>query len=195
MIFEYLPCEISFQDFCFAKISQSLRELFNEILILQTVISSHNMLNLNLPAYSFKIKSGEGRKLIFDEIRRKYVVLTPEEWVRQNFVQYLVREKSCPASLISLERQFDYNRMVKRADILIHNRSGMPVMMVECKAPDIKINQETFNQIALYNLRFNVPFLIITNGIEHYCCRYSKKGKGYRFLKQIPDYQELICSD
>jgi len=150
------------------------------------------MQSLNLPTYSFKLKIKDGKKLIFDEIRRKYVALTPEEWVRQNFTQYLIKEKSYPASLIVMERQFDYNRMVKRADIMIHNRSGMPVMLVECKAPGVKISQETFNQIALYNLEFNLPFLVVTNGMKHYCCKYIEKGRAYRFLKQIPDYQELI---
>ncbi len=153
------------------------------------------MESLNLPTYSFKLKSEGGRKLIFDEIRRKYVVLTPEEWIRQNFIRYLIHEKFFPATLIALEQQFEYNRMVKRVDILIYSRSGKPVMMVECKAPDIKINQETFNQIALYNLRFNVSFLVVTNGVVHYCCKYDKEGKKHRFLKQIPDYQELILTD
>jgi len=123
------------------------------------------------------------------------VVLTPEEWIRQNFVQYLVREKSFPAPLIVLEQQFEYNRMVKRVDVLVYSRSGKPVMLVECKAPDIKINQKTFNQIALYNLRFNVPYLAVTNGVMHYCCKYKEKGEGYKFLNQIPDYQDLNWKD
>jgi len=153
------------------------------------------MESLNLPTYSFKLKSEGGRKLIFDEIRRKYVVLTPEEWIRQNFVRYLISEKSFPSSLISLEQQFEYNRMVKRVDILVYNRSGKPVMMIECKAPGTKINQAVFDQIALYNLRFKVQFLAVTNGVDHYCCKYDKAGQGYIFLKQIPDYQALIEQD
>lgn len=153
------------------------------------------MERLNLPTYSFKLKSEGERKLIFDEIRRKYVALTPEEWIRQNFVRYLVREKSFPSALIVLEQQFEYNRMVKRVDILVYSRAGKPVMMVECKAPGIKINQKAFNQIALYNLRFNVPYLVVTNGIVHYCCNYKEEGEGYEFLKQIPDYQELNRKD
>lgn len=149
------------------------------------------MESLNLPTYSFKLKSERGRKFIFDEIRRKYVALTPEEWIRQNFVRYLVSEKSFPAALITVEQQFEYNRMVKRADILVYNRSGKPVMIIECKSPGTKINQQTFNQIALYNLRFNVPFLAVTNGLVHYCCEYYGQGEGHRFLEQIPDYSEL----
>lgn len=153
------------------------------------------MEGLNLPTYSFKLKSEGGRKFIFDEIRRKYVALTPEEWVRQNFIRYLVNEKSFPAALIAVEQQFEYNRMVKRADILVYDRSGKPVMMVECKSPGTKINQKAFNQIALYNLRFNLLFLAVTNGVVHYCCKYGGRGEGHRFLERIPDYSELTPMD
>jgi hypothetical protein len=149
------------------------------------------MQGLNLPTYSFRIKSVDGRNMIFDEIRRRYVVLTPEEWVRQNFIRYLVSDKSYPSSLIAIEKQFKYNKLVKRSDILVYNRGGIPVLMIECKAPDIKINQEVFDQIALYNLKYNVPYLVVTNGIHHYCCNYeTEKGK-YKFLDEIPDYPVL----
>jgi hypothetical protein len=153
------------------------------------------MQSLNLPTYSFKLKFEGGRNLIYDEIRRKYVVLTPEEWVRQNFIRYLISEKSYPAALIALEKQFEYNRMEKRSDILVYNRRGIPVLMVECKAPGIKVNQNVFDQIALYNLTFNVPYLIVTNGINHYCCKYLKEPGRYQFLEEIPDYQVLNCED
>ena len=150
---------------------------------------------LNLPTYSFKLKSEGGRNLIFDDIRRRYVALTPEEWVRQNFIRYLISEKSYPPALITLEKQFAYNKMVKRSDILVYNRKGDPVLMIECKATGVKVNQQVFDQIALYNLKFNVPYLIVTNGIHHYCCRYDVSQGGYRFLEEIPDYPGLSPED
>jgi len=146
------------------------------------------MQSLNLPTYSFKLKSGRGRNLIFDEIRKKYIALTPEEWVRQNFIRYLISEKAYPASLISLEKHFTYNRMQKRSDILVYDRNANPVLMVECKSPDVKISQAVFDQIALYNLKFRVPYLIVTNGMYHYCCRYTEEKRNYIFLEDIPEY-------
>lgn len=151
--------------------------------------------SLNLPTYSFKLKSEGGRKLIFDEIRRRYVALTPEEWVRQNFIKYLTYEKAYPTALISLEKHFRYNRMQKRSDILVYDRNGMPVLMVECKAPDVKVNQAVFDQIALYNLKFKVPYLVVTNGIQHYCCRYTEDKGSYRFLEEIPEYNLISPAD
>jgi len=133
--------------------------------------------------------------MIFDEIRRKYVVLTPEEWVRQNFIRYLVNEKAYPAALISLEKHFKYNRLKKRSDILVHDRKGLPVLIVECKAPDVKVNQAVFDQIALYNLKFKVLYLVVTNGIHHYCCRYTEEKGGYRFLEDIPEYDIISPPD
>lgn len=153
------------------------------------------MESLNLPTYSFKLKSEGGRNLIFDEIRRRYVVLTPEEWVRQNFIRYLVSEKFYPAALMVLEKQFGYNRMIKRFDVMVYNRRGDPVLLVECKAPAVKLDQKVFDQIALYNLEFNLPYLIVTNGINHYCCRYLKGRGKYQFLAEIPDYSVFNHGD
>jgi type I site-specific restriction endonuclease len=153
------------------------------------------MQSLNLPTYSFKLKSERGRNLIFDEIRKRYVALTPEEWVRQNFVRYLINEKSYPAALISLEKHFSYNRMQKRSDILVYDRKASPVLMVECKSSEVKINQAVFDQIALYNLKFKVPFLVVTNGIHHYCCRYIEEKGNYRFLEEIPEYSIISPGD
>jgi len=146
---------------------------------------------LNLPTYSFKLKSEEGRNFIFDELRRKYVILTPEEWVRQHFIRYLVDHRSYPAMLIEVEKQFTHNRLTRRADILVNNRMAEPVMLVECKAPVVKISQQTFTQAALYNLKFRLPYLVLTNGMKHYACRFDQGGN-YSFLEGIPDYDELI---
>ncbi len=113
------------------------------------------MQKLNLPQYKFNIKSKENKTLIFDEIRKKYIVLTPEEWVRQHFVCYLQHEKNYPISLISVEKQLIINNLKKRFDILVFNRNGQPKIIVECKAPSVKITQDTFDQIARYNLKLN----------------------------------------
>lgn len=146
---------------------------------------------LNLPTYSFTIKSEDGRSMIFDPVRRKYVVLTPEEWVRQNFLMYLVREKGFPASLIAVEKEFSFNRMKKRSDILAHNRQGEPVFLVECKAPSVQVSREVFDQIGLYNLSFRVPWLVVTNGMKHYCCRYNRETASYEFTDRIPAWDEI----
>ncbi len=146
------------------------------------------MERLNLPTYSFSLKSEDGRNYIFDSIRKKYVVLTPEEWVRQNFIRYLVREKGFPASLLTVERTFRFNRMLKRTDILAYNNLGEPLLLVECKAPSVPITENAFDQIGLYNLAHQVPWLIVTNGMKHYCCRYVEQENKYRFTDFIPDW-------
>ena len=146
------------------------------------------MENLNLPTYSFKIKSELQRKLIFDSIRRKYVVLTPEEWVRQNFIQYLVEEKGYPASLIAVEKKVDVNLLPQRSDIVLYNRNAKPVIIVECKSAKIKVTQDVFNQIARYNMKLRVPFLVVTNGLQHYCCQMDYQKKTFKFIPEIPLY-------
>ncbi len=150
------------------------------------------METLNLPTYSFKLKSNTGRNYIFDEIRKKYVVLTPEEWVRQNFIKYLCEEKKFPESLISVETNFSLYNTKKRSDILIYDRGGSPVMMVECKAPSVKIDNMVFDQILRYNLNFNLGYLIITNGLLHFCFKIDKTDNSTEFLNEIPDYSSLI---
>ncbi len=146
------------------------------------------MQKLNLPPCSFKSKRNERHTLIFDELRKKYLVLTPEEWVRQHFVQFLINKKKYPASLIALEKQFTVNNLKKRTDIVVFNSSGNPNIIVECKAPNIKITQTTFDQIARYNIKLNANYLIITNGLEHYFCKMDFKNKTYVFLEDIPEY-------
>ena len=147
------------------------------------------MQKLNLPNYIFKLKSNENKTLIFDKWRKKYMVLTPEEWVRQHFVQYLIDEKKYPVSLIAIEKQLTINNLKKRTDIVIFSSDGLPNIIVECKAPKIKISQDTFDQIARYNLKLNANYLVVTNGLQHYFCKLDKKNETYIFLKNIPDYQ------
>jgi len=149
------------------------------------------MFKLNLPQYTFKLKTDGQKKQIFDPVRRKYIVLTSEEWVRQNFVQYLVQEKGYPQSLLTIERGLDLNGTKKRFDIVANNKQGKPVIIVECKSPKVKLSQETFDQITRYNIVLQVDYLIITNGIEHYSCKIDYTNKSYTFLKEIPSFQNL----
>ncbi|WP_041383256.1 type I restriction enzyme HsdR N-terminal domain-containing protein [Polaribacter sp. MED152] len=146
------------------------------------------MQKLNLPKYNFKLKNSENKVLIFDNLRKKHFVLTPEEWVRQHYVQYLIQEKQYPVSLIALEKQLVINNRRKRTDILIFDNLGNPDIIVECKAPSIKITQDTFDQIARYNLKLKANFLIVTNGLHHFYCKMDFENENYVFLKDIPDY-------
>jgi hypothetical protein len=146
------------------------------------------MTNLNLPKYSFRIKNRENKLYIFDKIRKKNVVLTEEEWVRQNFVEYLNKEKNYPLSIIALEKQCIVNDLKKRTDILIFDKKGGPYIIVECKAPMVRIDQSTFDQIARYNMELNAQYLIVTNGLQHFYCQMNHEEKKYIFLEEIPNY-------
>ena len=148
------------------------------------------MVPLNLPEYSFRIREAEKGTQIFDSIRKKFVALTPEEWVRQNFIQYLIEEKNYPRSLIAVETGLKYNRLKKRSDITVYDRKGNVWMIVECKAPEIKISQNTFDQVATYNMagKIKTQFLAVTNGLKHYCCKMNYEGEKYDFLKGFPEF-------
>ena len=147
------------------------------------------MTNLNLPKFSFRIKNRENKLYIFDKIRKKNLLLTEEEWVRQNFVSYLHEHKKYPLSLIALEKQCTVNDLVKRTDILVFDKTGSPYIIVECKAPQVQISQDTFDQIARYNMKLNATYLIVTNGLHHYFCQMDHKAKQYQFLQEIPNYR------
>lgn len=151
--------------------------------------SSQYMQKLNLPIYSIKLKKEENKTFVFDPIRKKYIVLTPEEWVRQNFIQFLIQEKKYPASLMAVEMEIDLLNTKKRCDIVLYNTNGLPHMIVECKAPSIKISQDTFDQIARYNITLKTDLLIVTNGMQHYTCMMDHQNQRYHFLKEIPDYK------
>ncbi len=147
------------------------------------------MKTLNLPSYQFNLIVENKKTKIFDAIRKKFLVLTPEEWVRQHFVYFLIEEKKYPISLIALEKQLTINNRKKRTDILVFNTAGNPEIIVECKAPSIKITQATFDQIARYNLKLKATYLIVTNGLEHFYCKMDFKNETYIFLKEVPDYK------
>jgi len=150
---------------------------------------------LNLPQYSFRISGKPGKKLIFDNFRKRWVSLTPEEWVRQNFARYLTEHKHFPASLVAIERSLRMNQRDFRTDIVLFSKSGNPLVVVECKAPEVKISQQVFDQIARYNLDLRVSFLIVTNGLTHYCCRFDQQQLTYTFLPEIPDYKDIEILD
>ena len=144
------------------------------------------MLNLSFPNYEFTLKEINQKRFIFDEIRKKYIELTPEEWVRQNCIKFLINEKKFKKNLISIEKKIQLNNTTKRFDILVHDTNGECSLLVECKAPNIKINQESFDQILRYNQVVNAKFLMVTNGIIHYYCRINNHQKNIKFLKEIP---------
>ena len=149
------------------------------------------MKQLNLPEYSFKITGKEGNKIILDPIRRRYVKLTPEEWVRQNFIQYLINKGKYPPGLLGIEVMFSFIKLKRRVDILVHNRSGQPVMIVECKAPEVALDEKVFEQIATYNMKYKVLYLVVTNGDHHYACKFNHKEMSFEYLMVIPLYEEL----
>ncbi len=150
------------------------------------------MNGLNLPEFTPKIMEKDGKRSIFDRIRRKYVALTPEEWVRQHFVYYLIAEKNYPESCIANEVQIKLNSTVKRCDTIVYNLFVEPLAIVEYKAPQIRINRTIFDQIVRYNMELRVKYLIVSNGMDHYCCRIDYETQSYSFLEEIPNYQAMI---
>ena len=130
--------------------------------------------------------------MILDPVRRKYVKLTPEEWVRQNFIQYLINEGKYPAGLLGIEVLFRFNKLKRRTDILVHKRSGEPVMIVECKSPDVKIDEKVFEQIVSYDMKYKVPYIVVTNGMHHYACKVDFQEMKYDYLLVIPLYEDLL---
>jgi hypothetical protein len=150
------------------------------------------MEKLNLPAFRSQIRSAKnGKQEIFDEIRRKFVRLTPEEWVRQHFLHYMIGQLGIPGSLIVVEAALKYNYLVKRFDILAYRTNGKPCLIVECKSPAIEITQSVFDQVAMYNMTLKVDYLAVTNGLRHYVCKIDHEERTYLFLPDIPDYDVL----
>ena len=147
------------------------------------------MQKLNYPSYTFKLKTNENKTLIFDIVRKKYVTLTPEEWVRQHTIHYLFKEKNYPISLMAVEKQLKIRTLRKRIDIVSYTNDGIPFLIVECKAPSVQISQDTFDQIARYNLKLEAQILMVTNGISHYYCVMNHKKQAYEFLSELPNAQ------
>lgn len=146
---------------------------------------------LNFPAYEFRLKEENGQLKIFDIVRKKYVVLTPEEWVRQHLIHYLNRDKSYPLGLMMVEKEFKYNKLSKRADIVVCDRTGAPFLMAECKSADMEITQHVFDQAMRYNLIMDVKIMILSNGITHFCFQLNKEKQTYLALTEIPAWEKL----
>ena len=146
------------------------------------------MLPLNFPAYDFRFKNSENKIHIFDVIRKKFVVLQPEEWVRQHVVHHLMETKQYQKSLINVEKQLIINTLKKRYDIVVFNSDSSIEILIECKAPKIKIDQSTFDQIARYNMNLKANYLMVTNGLEHFYCKMDFEEEKYTFLRDIPDF-------
>jgi type I site-specific restriction-modification system R (restriction) subunit len=144
---------------------------------------------LNFPSYDFKIRKSANGFEILDDVRKKWVVLTPEEWVRQHTIRWLISEKNYPAGLIAIERQILINGVSNRFDAVVFDRNASPLIVVECKAPEVEINEAVFDQAARYNMNVNASMLLITNGISHYCCTINHQEQTYQFLKDLPKYR------
>ena len=149
------------------------------------------MLSLNLPPFDIKIQQRDGKSFIFDPLRKKYIALTPEEWVRQHFVHLLTDYKGYPKGLLANEVQLNLNGTKKRCDTVLFNKDLSARMIVEYKAPTVEITQAVFDQITRYNMVLKVEYLIVSNGINHYCCRIDYSTMKYTFLPDIPAYEEL----
>ena len=149
------------------------------------------MYRLNLPPYPIKITEKGEKRYIFDFLRRKYVALTPEEWVRQHFVHFLVEQKGYPKGLLANEVELKAGEKRLRCDTLLYSSDSLPRMIIEYKAPTIQLQQKTFDQISIYNLLLKVDYLIVSNGLQHYCCKMDYTAQRYIFLENIPDYENL----
>jgi type I site-specific restriction endonuclease len=148
-----------------------------------------NLFKLDFPEYQFRVRQTERGTEIFDIIRRKFVALTPEEWVRQNTVQFLIHERQVPVGRMNVEVAIETLQLSRRADIVVFDNFGDPLTIVECKAPSVKITQEVFDQIARYNMTLKASYLFVTNGLTHFCCFIDLEKQSYHFLEEIPDYR------
>ena len=153
------------------------------------------MLSLNLPKYETKICERDGKLQIFDPLRKCHVALTPEEWVRQHFVNFLIESRGFPAALMANEVAITVNGMKRRCDTVVYDRQLQPKVIVEYKAPTVKITKEVFAQISRYNLTLKVDYLIVSNGLQHYCCRMDYPNNSYSFLQEIPEYTKIVQTE
>lgn len=149
------------------------------------------MKKLNLPSFQTKIRNTDSKAEIFDEFRKKFVNLTPEEWVRQNFAHFMVNQKQFPKGLLAIEYAFKLHARLKRVDILAFDTKGNPLLIVECKSADVNIDQKVFDQIARYNMALKVDYLVVTNGLDHYACKLDYGTMSYQFIEEIPSFENL----
>jgi hypothetical protein len=149
------------------------------------------MQQLNFPSFEFKLRDVNNRQEIFDPIRHKFIALTPEEWVRQHLIAYLILIKKYPVSKIGVEKQLLLNKLQKRFDLVVFGRNAKPFLLVECKAPGVEITEKTFDQAARYNMLLQAEYFMITNGLAHYYCRIDYERKQYIFIEEIPDFERV----
>ena len=149
------------------------------------------MNELNLPAYDVKLRGTRQKPEILDFLRRRYVALTPEEWVRQHFTHWLVEHKGYPAGLLANEVALRCGEKVLRCDSILYNKVVQPLMIIEYKAPTVPLTQRVFHQISAYNLLLHVDYLVVSNGLQHLCCRMDYATQSYTFLQAVPDYADL----
>ncbi|MEG0794959.1 MAG: type I restriction enzyme HsdR N-terminal domain-containing protein [Odoribacter sp.] len=145
------------------------------------------MMDLTLPAFDYKVKKQSGTTMVFDIIRKKYVVITPEEWVRQHLIHYLVHSKNCPTSLIGVEREINLYGLRRRFDLVVYARDGQPWLVVECKSPSVPLTQKVFDQVFRYNMTLDASYVAVTNGIQHYCGRISL-DRGFTLIEDFPSF-------
>ncbi len=149
------------------------------------------MQNLNLPVFNFRLRSESGSDYIFDEFRRRWVVLNPEEWVRQNFLKFLHEKKEFPKSLMAIEKRVFVNGLAQRFDLVVYRRNGVPIMVAEFKAPCVEIGQDTFDQAIRYNNFIKAAYVLVSNGITHYTCKIDFKKGSAEYLNDIPNFGDL----
>ena len=148
------------------------------------------MYKLNLPQYDYKLRKADGKVWIFDGIRKKFIVLTPEEWVRQHFIHYLIAERKYPRGLIKVEGGLLYNQLQKRTDIVVFDRVGKPWMIVECKSPDMPISEATLSQASVYNATLKAEFICVTNGLLHLCAHIDWDARNTLLLEDLPPFPD-----
>lgn len=150
-----------------------------------------NTTQLNFPEYPIVTKRVGSKNYLLGFVRKKYFLWTPEEWVRQHVLQFLVKDRAYPKSFLAVEKALRVNTLLRRTDVVAYNKNGAPILIVECKAPNIKITQQVFDQIAAYNISLKVEYLFITNGLEHYCCKIDYETKNYTFIEDLPNFDEI----
>jgi hypothetical protein len=146
---------------------------------------------LNFPTYEFKLRLHEGAQQVWDIVRKRWVVLTPEEWVRQHLIHFLHTEKQVPLTLMGIEKKLVVHGMTRRTDVVVYNKQGKPVLICECKEQQVKLAQNTMDQAARYNIALQVPLLLITNGLQHFCAQINFEDKSSKFLTNIPDFEQM----
>jgi hypothetical protein len=157
-----------------------------------TLVPVISLPELNLPAFEPQLLKKEDQVFIFDFLRKKHLVLTPEEWVRQHWIRFLIDHQNFPKGLVTSEKGLVYNGLQKRTDLLVFDRSGLPYFLIECKAPEVTISQNTFDQIAHYNMTLQSNYLMVTNGLNHYFCQMDFENEKYQFLSELPNYQSNL---